>query len=147
VTLDTSFRIDLFDGRQDALQRGKELSEDQTVPRVPSPVVIERSYGAEFGGQEERRNVQNALRMYPIVDQDQTIARRAGQRLARADRQADGERGIDKVNPMVAAVADRYDEPVLAANVDRFDALGVGSRRTETRGYFQTRIQGPPRSL
>jgi hypothetical protein len=63
--------------------------------------------------------------MYPVVEQDDTIAHRAGQLLARADQQADGERGIDKVDPMVAAVSDIYDEPVLTANIDHFGALGV----------------------
>ncbi|HKL28031.1 MAG TPA: PIN domain-containing protein [Natrialbaceae archaeon] len=125
MILDTSFLIDLFDGQQDAFEKGLELSEAQTVQRVPAPVVVELSYGAEFGGDEERRNVRNALRMYPIVEQDEAMAHRAGQLLARADQQADGESGIDKVDPMVAAVADLYDEPVLTANVDHFRMLGA----------------------
>jgi predicted nucleic acid-binding protein len=125
VILDTSFLIDLFDGRADAFEKGTDLSETRTIQRVPSPVVMELSYGAEFGGDEERRNVQNALRMYPVVEQDDTIAHRAGQLLARADKQADGESGIDKVDPMVAAVSDVYDEPVLTANVEHFDRLGA----------------------
>ena len=125
MILDTSFLIDLFDGQQDAFEKGLELSEAQTVQRVPTPVVMELSYGAEFGGDEERRNIQNALRMYPIVEQDETIAHRAGQLLARADQQADGERGIDKVDPMVAAVSDIHDEPVLTANIEHFSGLGV----------------------
>lgn len=125
MILDTSFLIDLFDGQQGAFEKGIELSETRTVQRVPAPVVVELSYGAEFGDEQERRNVQNALRMYPVVEQDETIAHRAGQLLARADRQADGESGIDKVDPMVAAVSDIYDEPVLTANVEHFGALGV----------------------
>jgi predicted nucleic acid-binding protein len=125
VILDTSFLIDLFDGQQDAFEKGLELSEARTVQRVPSPVVMELSYGAEFGGEEERRNVQNALRMYPVVEQDEAIAHRAGQLLARADQRADGESGVDKVDPMVAAVSDIYDEPVLTANIEHFGALGV----------------------
>ena len=126
MILDTSFLIDLFDGRQDAFEKGLELSETRTVQRVPTPVVMELSYGAEFGGDEERRNVQNALRMYPVVEQNETIAHRAGQLLARADQNADCESGIDKVDPMVAAVSDVYDEPILTDNVEDFKALGVG---------------------
>jgi hypothetical protein len=125
VILDTSFLIDLFDGQQDASEKGLELSATQTVQRVPAPVVMELSYGAEFGGDEERRNVRNALRMYPVVEQDETIAHRAGQLLARADQQTDGESGIDKIDPMVAAVSDIYDEPVLTANIEHFGRLGV----------------------
>ena len=125
MILDTSFLIDLFDGREGALERGIELSETNTVQRVPSPVVAELSYGAEFGDEDERRNVENALRMYPVVEQNETIAHRAGQLLARADQRADGESSIDKVDPMVAAVSDIYDEPVLTDNVENFTALGV----------------------
>jgi predicted nucleic acid-binding protein len=125
VILDTSFLIDLFDGQRDAFEKGLELSENQIVQRVPSPVVVELSYGASFGAEDERRRVQNALRMYPVVAQDETIADRAGQLLARADVAAGGESGIDTVDPMVAAVAEHYDEPVLTANVDDFEALGV----------------------
>lgn len=125
MILDTSFLIDLFDGQQDAFRKGLDLSEGRAVQRVPAPVVMEFSYGAEFGGEEERRNVQNALRMYPVVEQGETIAHRAGQLLARADQQADGESGIDKVDSMVAAVSDIYDEPVLTANTEHFGRLGV----------------------
>ena len=125
MILDTSFLIDLFDGREGAFEKGIELTETKTVQRVPSPVVMELSYGAEFGDEDEQRNVRNALRMYPVVEQNETIAHRAGQLLARADQTADGEIGIDKIDPMVAAVSDVYDEPVLTDNVGDFEALGV----------------------
>ena len=125
MILDTSFLIDLFDGRQSAFEKGLDLSESGTVQRVPSPVIMEISYGAAFGTEEERRGVENALRMYPVVEQDERIAHRAGQLLARADVEAGGESGIDKVDPMIAAVSAVYDEPVLTANVRDFAALGV----------------------
>lgn len=125
MILDTSFLIDLFDGDRPAFEKGTKLAEEQIVQRVPSPVVTELAYGMSFGGEDERRKVQNALRMYPVVEQDERIARRAGQLLARADRESDGDSGIDKVDPMVAAVADLYDEPVVTANVADFEALGV----------------------
>ncbi|OLZ41215.1 nuclease [Natrinema saccharevitans] len=125
MILDTSFLIDLFDGQRHAFEKGQQLSDEGAVQRVPSPVVTELSYGAAFGDEDERRAVRNALRMYPVVEQTDRIAQRAGRLLARADMDADGRSGIDKVDPMVAAVADRYDEPVLTANVADFEALGV----------------------
>jgi len=125
VILDTSFLIDIFAGQERAFEKGLELSEANIVQRVPTPVVMELAYGAEFGDEQERRNVQNALRMYPVVEQNEQIAHRAGQLLAMADQAGDGETGIDKVDPMVAAVSDIYDEAVLSANVEDFDALGV----------------------
>ncbi|MDF9746540.1 PIN domain-containing protein [Natrinema salsiterrestre] len=125
MILDTSFLIDLFDGQRNAFEKGKQLSEEGTVQRVPAPVVMELSYGATFGDEDERRAVRNALRMYPVIEQTDQVAQRAGRLLARADIDAGGQSGIDKVDPMIAAVADRYDEPVLTANTDDFRALGV----------------------
>ena len=125
MILDTSFLIDLFDGQEAAFEAGRELVADHVVQRVPSPVVMELSYGASFGDEDERRTVRNALRMYPIVEQNATLATRAGRLLASADRDAGGESGIDRIDPMIAAVADVYDEPVLTADVGHFEALGV----------------------
>ncbi|WP_254863489.1 PIN domain-containing protein [Halovivax gelatinilyticus] len=125
MILDTSFLIDLFSGRQTAFEKGLELSENQIIQRVPSPVIMEISYGAAFGDEDERRSVQNALRMYPVVHQNESIAHRAGQLLAQADKRAGGDSCIGKVDPMIAAVADHYDEPVLTANTRDFEALGV----------------------
>lgn len=119
------FLLDFIDGQQDAFEKGLKQSRARTVQRVPAPVVMEVSYGAEFGGDKDRRNVQNALRMSPVVEQDETISHRAGQLLAHAAQQADGESGIDKVDLMIAAVSDIYNEPVLTANFEHFGRLGV----------------------
>ncbi|WP_256687257.1 PIN domain-containing protein [Halococcus qingdaonensis] len=123
MILDTSYLIDLFAGVEAAFEKGVGFTERRAVQRVPSPVVMELTYGAAFSDEDERRNVRNALRMYPIVDQTAPIARRAGELLARAD--ADGDSGIGKVDPMIAAVADTHDEPVVTDNVRNFRALGV----------------------
>lgn len=125
MILDTSFLIDLFDGRPAAVETGQDLTANDIVQRVPSPVVMELSYGAAFGTGDDRRRVHNALQMYPVVPQDESIAGRAGELLASADIAADGDSGIDKVDPMVAAVAEQYNEPVLTANIADFEALGV----------------------
>ncbi|MFP4175531.1 MAG: PIN domain-containing protein [Halobacteriales archaeon] len=126
MILDTSYLIDLFDGERAAFEKGVELSDEGVVQRVPSPVVTEISYGAEFGDEEEGRKVRNALRMYPIVEQDADTARRAGELLARADAQAGGESGVGWVDAMIAAVGEGYEEPVLTDNVEDFEKLGVG---------------------
>lgn len=130
MIVDTSYLIDLFDGQQEAFEKGLTLSESGEVQRVPSPVITELSYGAAFGDEEEKRSVQNALRMYPVVEQTEEIAYRAGELLAKADIAADGECGVGKVDSMVAAVADLYAEPVLTADIDDFRVLGV-----ETEAY------------
>ncbi|EMA53497.1 MULTISPECIES: PIN domain-containing protein [Halococcus] len=125
MILDTSFLIDLFAGRDAAFEMGVALVERRAVQRVPTPVVAELSYGVAFGDEDERRNLRNALRMYPVVEQDAALARRAGQLLAQADMDAGGESGIGRIDPMIAAVADRYDEPVVTDNATDFEALGI----------------------
>ncbi|MEZ3114753.1 PIN domain-containing protein [Halobaculum sp. MBLA0147] len=125
MILDTSFLIDLFDGRDAAFEKGTELSASDRVQRVPAPVVTELSYGAAFGDEGEVRRVHNALQMYPVVEQDEGVARRAGELLAAADERAGGESGVDTVDSMVAAVADLHGEPVLTDNVTDFERLDV----------------------
>lgn len=50
---DTSYLIDLFDGRREAFERGPEPSESRTVHRVPSPVITGIFYGTGFGDEDE----------------------------------------------------------------------------------------------
>lgn len=125
MILDTSFLVDLFDGRRLAFEKGVALSECEVPQRIPSPVVAELAYGASVGDDDEWRNVENALLLYPTIKQAETVARRAGELLADADERSDGSSGIDKVDAMIAAVADLYDEPVVTDNVADFEALGV----------------------
>ena len=63
---------------------------------------------------------------------NETTTHRVGQLLAGADRKADSKSGIDKVDPIVAAVSDIHGEPVRTDNVGDFTALGVG---VETYSY------------
>lgn len=124
MILDTTFLVHLLRGRADAFEKGVELAEEGVVQRVPAPVVAELSYGvARWGDADERRAYENAIRMYPVVDLTRELADKAGVLGGRAD--AGGGSGIDKVDPMVAAVADFYGEPVLTENVADFETLGV----------------------
>lgn len=63
--------------------------------------------------------------MYPIVRLDCGLAERAGRLHGDADRAAGGHAGLDQVDPVVAAVADTLDEPVLTANEADFRGLGL----------------------
>lgn len=128
MILDTSFLIELLRKDQRAFQKGAELAENGIPQRVPSPVLYELEYGAEmFGDEDEKRAIGNLNRLYPIVRLNEEIARTAARLIATADRTAGGagETGIDDVDPMVAAIADTVDEPVLTTNVDDFETLGV----------------------
>lgn len=127
MILDTTYLIHLFRGRQDAFEKGVALAEEGVLQRVPAPVVFELSYGtARWGDVDERRKLDNALRMYPVVELTDQLAEKAGVLGARADETAGADADeLDTVDPMVAAVADRYEEPVLTANVGDFERLGV----------------------
>jgi predicted nucleic acid-binding protein len=132
VILDTSFLIDLFDGREAAFERGIELSETKTVQRVPSPVVMELSYGAEFGNEDERRNVRNALRMYPVVEQNETIAHRAGQLLAQAGQSSGSETVSTKSIRWLRRSLTSTMSPSSPTTSRTSQHSESGSRRTET---------------
>ncbi|MFB6228203.1 MAG: hypothetical protein ABEH88_06475 [Halobacteriales archaeon] len=65
--------------------------------------------------------------LYPVVEVDERLARQAGRLCATADTAAGGvdQAGIDDIDPLVAAVADEYNEPVLTRNATDFRQLGV----------------------
>lgn len=126
MILDTAFLVHLFRERPDAFEKGVQLAREGVIQRVPTPAVAELSYGIErWGSADEMRTVDNAMRMYPVVDLTRELADRAGVLGARADGTVGRESDIDKVDPMVAAVAEFYDEPVLTENVSNFQTLGV----------------------
>jgi predicted nucleic acid-binding protein len=128
MILDTAFIISLFKRQRAAFSKGAELVDTGVVQRLPAPVLYELQYGVEIGGDEdERRGVGNLSNLYPVVEIDERLARQAGRLSAAADAAAGGvdQAGIDDVDPLVAAVADEYNEPVLTRNVDDFEKLGV----------------------
>lgn len=115
-----------MDGVSEAIRTGTELTETGEVQWLPSPVVAEVYYGVAYtASEEERRQVQNALMGYPRVDIDEEMARAASSILASADKEAGGNSGVETNDAYIGAVADVLDEPVLTANPDDFETLGV----------------------
>jgi predicted nucleic acid-binding protein len=128
MILDTSFLIALLAGDQPAFRKGVKLAENGIPQRIPAPVFYELQYGVEMeGSPDERRAIGNLPRLYPVVDIDSELSQAAGKLVASADERAGGvdQAGIDDVDPLVAAVADAVDEPVLTRNVDDFERIGV----------------------
>lgn len=124
MILDTSFLLDLKDGHQEAFEKATEMYDAGIAQRVAMPTVWELHYGAVFSrSEDERRRVRNLLGMYPLVSIDKSIALRAGELLAEADRNAGGDSGVDNEDGVIAAVADLYGEPVLTDNVRHFERL------------------------
>lgn len=128
MILDTAFLIALLRGKRAAFDRGVELAENGIPQRIPLPVLYELQYGVEMEGTaDERRAVENLPQLYPVAEMNERRSRRAAKLVADADRAAGGidQSGIDDIDPMVAAIADDVDEPVLTRNVDDFERLGV----------------------
>ena len=122
MILDTSFLLDLKDRDPAAFERGVELH--PRTQRIVLESVAELQFGVEYtDSDEERRRVENLLSMYPVVIPREATARRAGELRARAASETD--RVVPTVDAIIAAVADLHDEPVLTANVEDFEALGV----------------------
>lgn len=126
MILDTSFLLDLKDGDADAFDRAVDLYDRGIVQRVAMPSVWELHYGVAFtDSEDERRRVQNLLLMYPTVRIDEDTARTAADLLATADRREGGNSGVDTEDGLIGAAADQLGEPVLTANADDFETLGV----------------------
>lgn len=115
-----------MDGNPDALATGKRLTEAGEIQWLPTPVVAEVYYGVVYTkSEEERRIVQNALMGYPRVDVTEEMARTASTLLADADREHGGDSGVETNDAYIGAVAHELDEPVLTANPDDFEVLGI----------------------
>ncbi|MEF8806801.1 PIN domain-containing protein [Natronomonas sp.] len=129
MILDTNYLVALGKNDECAFRKGVELVESGETQWVPVPVIQELEYGVACTGSEaEKRRVRNVWNLYPPVEINREIARRAGQLAADADLGNGGTvgaAGIDSIDPMVAAVADRFDDAVLTDNVSDFEALGV----------------------
>lgn len=126
MILDTTFLRDLTDGDQDAFLKAVTLYEDNIVQRIALPSVWELQYGAEYTqSEEEVRKVRNLLVMYPLVELTEETARLGAELLAQADRDSEGESGIDTEAALIAAVGKHSNEPVLTRNEPDFSQLGV----------------------
>jgi len=128
MILDTSFLIALGNGDRGAFETGQELAASGEVQWLPTPVIQELEYGVEMtGSEEEQRQLRNAIRLYPAVDVNTEIARRAGRLLASADRDAGGPgvAGVDDIDAMVASISKHLGDPVLTDNLADFEALGA----------------------
>ena len=122
MILDTSFLLDLKDGDGAAFEKGVEIHE--RIQRIVLVTVAELHFGVEYTDSEvERRRVENLLSMYLVVVPREAAARRADELRTRAAREHD--RDVGTADAMVGAVANLHGEPVVTADVDDFEALGV----------------------
>jgi predicted nucleic acid-binding protein len=132
VILDTQFLGGLVEQKPAARAKAREL-EDRGVPiRVPAGVVWEVYYGVENAAEEKRetlrRGYERLLQVYPVVNVDHGLARRAGE-LRGTHTRSNSLKNLDGADSMVAATGLSYDEAVVSNDSDFQDVDGL---RVET---------------
>ena len=116
MIVDTSYVLDLLAEEPEAFEKGVELMAEHTPLKVPTTTLMELfvGYGATEN-EEEARQVENAIMGHPIVEMDETLARKAGW--------IAGQTGLDPGDAAIGATALLLDEPVLTANVEDFERI------------------------
>lgn len=127
MILDTSFLVDLKEGKEGALQKTRDLNQRDETGHISLISVYELRYGVEHTqSDKEERLVENLLLMYPILDLNEEILRLAADLSATADKNTQDEGpNIDQLDPVIAATAEYQEEVILTDNVDDFQELGV----------------------
>ena len=127
MILDTSFLIDLKDGETSAFKKTRELNNKGISGHITEISIYELYYGVEYtNSEEEKRKVDNLLLIYPVIELTDETLKIGANLAATADRAADeGDPEIDQLDPLIAAVAESRNEPVLTDNVSDFSELDV----------------------
>lgn len=125
MILDSSYLFGLLSGDPDAQRVALQLEADGAMQWLPTPVIAEVSYGAAVARPDSPGElVGEHLHGYPRLEVDVEVARTAGDLLAAVD---DAE-AVGANAAYVGAMATILDEPVLTAEREAFDALGVDVR-------------------
>lgn len=122
MILDTSFLIDVMNGRSIALEYVEQIEGDGVTQRIPAQVVYELFVGLGYTNQTERERskIESVLSTRSIVETTAPIARLAGRMDGRLRRQGDRLGSNDIV---VGATARHLDEPVVTSDRDDFGRL------------------------
>ncbi|MFB6309277.1 MAG: type II toxin-antitoxin system VapC family toxin [Haloarculaceae archaeon] len=129
MILDTSFLIDLMDGRPQAVTEARRLDESGTTQRIPAQVVYELYVGVGYTDQprEERRKIQAVLDSRPVEETTPEIAKLAGRvngELKRAGQT------VATGDMLIGTIARHYDEPVLTGTPGDFEPIPDVAVRT-----------------
>ena len=104
MLLDTSFLVDLLEGRPDATAIAGEIDRGEETPHLPSPVLFELWEGAEGSVRPaaERSRIEELLRSYDVAPFDSASAKAAGALQAELSRRG---RPLGTVDAQVAGMA------------------------------------------
>jgi tRNA(fMet)-specific endonuclease VapC len=122
MLLDTTFLIDLMNGKGAAVETARQLEADLVQQRLSAMTLFELYYGVARADTPaaEREAVENVLASKPVHPADTAVMRKAG-RLA--GELANEGQPVGDGDVIVGATALVVDEPVLTRNVDDFERL------------------------
>ncbi len=122
MILDTSFLIDLQNGRDAAVAAAEEIEASGHPRRVPHVVLYELYVGVGKGSrsQANRQRVDQVVRSLVLEPTTPSIVRRAGE--LEGELQADDE-SVGAVDAIVGATALSYGESVVTADVTHFERM------------------------
>ncbi|WP_248517880.1 PIN domain-containing protein [Salinarchaeum laminariae] len=124
MILDTSFLIALDEGDDDAIALAREQEAAGIPQRLPATTLTELyvSVGAGKRPNRNARKYEELIGNLPIVDVDANIARRAGTEF-RVHLEHDEKPDIGFRDATIAATGLVYNEPVVTADTDDFEAV------------------------
>ncbi len=115
MLLDTSFLIDLLEGRSSASAMAAEIDRLDETPHIPSPVLFELWEGAEGSVQPatERARLEELLESYEVAPFDGEAAKAAGELQAELSRKG---RPLGTIDVLVAGLALARDETLVTGD-------------------------------
>jgi len=122
VCLDTSFIIDIWRGKPEAIAIKNTLKQQEEIFTIATPVIMELAAGAQLSEriESEKQKIRQFLLDNTILHFDAESAFRAGE--IRADLEKRGEE-IDAEDIMIGAIAIQNGETVVTRNVKHFKKI------------------------
>ena len=122
MILDTSFLIDIMNGKQAALSKVDEI-ESIGIAQVVPAMTLQELYigvGASELPDEERRKIEAIIETRPIIPTSEEIARKAGK--------IDGQlrnvgQPINIGDASIGATGIVLDQPVVTGDIDHFERI------------------------
>lgn len=128
MILDTQFLGSLVEQTPAAKRKAGELDATGVPGRIPAMVAWEVHYGVSKAPESKRQPLETAyeklFRSFPVVELDDSLARRAGQ-LRGEHASSDSLSDLDGADSAVAATALAFDEPVVSNDADFEDVAGL----------------------
>ncbi len=122
MSLDTSFLIDIMNGKRSALSKVDEIESDGLEQVVPAMTLQELyiGVGASELPDDERRKIQMVIETRPILQTSEEIARKAG----KIDRELRNiGQPINVGDATIGATGIVRDESVVTGDPDHFERI------------------------